>query len=116
MMGLRRKIALWLCPDLTPVKPVVVAEAAAAHGPGDGFEYECLLALFERYAAHVDRSETTVAKWAGAHARLVTRLRDNKGCNVDTYNQVMRWFDQTWPADLPWPADIPRPSRKKDAA
>ncbi|MCB1345340.1 MAG: hypothetical protein H6900_09945 [Rhodobacter sp.] len=68
-------------------------------------------------AAHVGRSEATIAKWCGVHTRLFRRLSEGKGCRVDTYNDALRAFSDRWPADLEWPRDIPRPPKgKKEAA
>jgi hypothetical protein len=75
-----------------------------------------LLKLARMLAAHSGRSEVTVAKWCGVHARLFTRMAGGHGCRVDTYNLALRAFADRWPADLEWPADIPRPPRKSEAA
>lgn len=73
--------------------------------------------LAETYAAHVNRSVTSVAEWAGLHSRLYRRLRDGHGCRVQTYNRAVQWLSDHWPADLEWPSDIPRPPKsKKEAA
>ena len=85
-----------------------------------GMEYSHLITLAKVLAAHKGRSEMTVAKWCGVHARLFLRLKDGRGCRVDTFNAAMGAFSDRWPADLEWPRDIPRPrpvpQRKEKAA
>jgi hypothetical protein len=71
-------------------------------------ENEWPLILGSAYAAHIDRSLYTVAARIGVHPKLFERLRDGKGCHVDTYTEVLRWFDLHWPADLEWPEAVPR--------
>jgi hypothetical protein len=73
-------------------------------------ETKHLITLASSLAGHVGRSETTVMKWCGVHARLFKRLQAGGGCNVETYNTAMKAFAGLWPEDLAWPSDIPRPS------
>lgn len=76
-----------------------------------------LTTLASILAAHVGRSDVTVAKWCGLHTRLFSRLRRGLGCRVDTYNAALAAFSDLWPRDLEWPRDIPRPPKsKKEAA
>lgn len=75
-----------------------------------------LLKLSGTLAVHLDRSEATISNWVVGHARLFSRLRADLGCNTDTAEKALNWFDKNWPADLAWPADIPRPSKSKRAA
>ena len=75
-----------------------------------------LTLLAATLAAHVGRSETTVAGWCGVHKRLFTRLSTGKGCRVDTYNKALVAFSDLWPADLEWPRDIARPAAKRRVA
>lgn len=80
-------------------------------------QYSHLTQLASLLAAHVGRSDMTVAKWCGVHARLFLRLKAGAGCRVDTFNAAMAAFSERWPADLAWPADIPRPNKpNKEAA
>jgi hypothetical protein len=79
-------------------------------------QYEHLTSVCETLAAHRQRSEMTVARWAGVHGRLFHRLAEGKGCRVDTYNRAIHWFSDNWPADLEWPHSIPRPKKPKEAA
>lgn len=76
-----------------------------------------LITLASIFAAHVGRSDVTVAKWCGLHTRLFSRLRKGEGCRVDTYNAALEAFSARWPDDLEWPRHIPRhPKAKKEAA
>lgn len=82
-----------------------------------GMQYLHLITLAKTLAAHKGRSEMTVAKWCGVHARLFTRLKDGGGCRVDTFNAALCAFSANWPIDLEWPRDIPRPvPQKKEKA
>lgn len=106
----RRRFALWICPELARLP---------ADGPGrdrnDGIDPRRIVNLVDILAAHVDRSELTLAKRAGVHTRLVRRLRQGDGCTVETYRKMMCWLDRNWPADLEWPSDVPRPARVAEA-
>lgn len=80
-------------------------------------QYSHLTTLASLLAQHVGRSDMTVAKWCGVHARLFLRLKAGAGCRVDTFNAALAAFSDRWPADLDWPRDIPRPPKsKKEAA
>ncbi|RUS64909.1 hypothetical protein EGN72_02640 [Pseudorhodobacter sp. E13] len=84
-------------------------------------ENEWPLILGTAYADHIGKSLYTVAARVGVHSRFFERLAGSSGCRVDTYNAVMGWFDENWPADLAWPEAVPRPStrapkRKRRAA
>lgn len=76
-------------------------------------EYEHLITLSSALAAHVQRSDKTVAKRCGVHARLFDRLKAGKGCRVDTFNAAMRNFAAIWPDDLQWPGHVPRPDPER---
>lgn len=69
-----------------------------------------LIALVEAYAAAVDRKEATIANLAGRDSRFFARMREGKGCSVDTLNHMLEWFSDHWPEDAPWPEEISRPS------
>lgn len=68
----------------------------------------------ETFAAHVGRSEVTIAKWCGVHTRLFRRLRAGEGCRVDTYNKALRSIAERWPSDLEWPRAVPRPETRAE--
>lgn len=79
-------------------------------------QYLHLLTLASDLAAHVGRSETTIAKWCGVHARFFQRLRDGKGCNVRTAERAAWELHSRWPKDLAWPREVPVPHKPKEAA
>lgn len=79
-------------------------------------QYLHLITLASLLAQHVGRSDMTVAKWCGVHARLFLRLKAGAGCRVDTFNAALAAFSDRWPTDLQWPTDIPRPSVSKEKA
>ena len=49
---------------------------------------------------------------AAGSAKFFRDLRsgERSGCTLQTYERVLRWFSDHWPADLEWPSDIPRPA------
>lgn len=73
MMDLRRKLALWLCPDLA--NPVLEASIEPTQtGPekfqGDQSEYSHLLKLVGLLSKSLNRSEATISNKIFGHARL----------------------------------------------
>lgn len=79
--------------------------------------YQHLLLLSDELSAHTGLAHATISNRAVGRATLFKRLRDRKGCTVDTAIQAFDWFSDNWPSDLDWPEGIPRPERsKKDAA
>ena len=72
--------------------------------------------LGQIYCNATGLSEARVADLACSNPYLFKRLRENKGCTVKTYNRVLQWFSDHWPADdLLWPADIERPEPGPDS-
>ncbi|MDP2737518.1 MAG: hypothetical protein Q8O82_02140 [Pseudorhodobacter sp.] len=112
-MQIRRRVALWICPELgtgaAPATAPVTHTAILIDG-------QALILLAATLAAHTGRSEFTIAKWCGVHARLLYRLRKGEGCRVDTFNHAMRAISDRWPSDLEWPRAIPRPGKSMEAA
>ncbi len=68
-----------------------------------------LLTLAAACSAGSGRSEARIANLAGCDSRFFVRLREGKGCTVDTLERVHRWFSANWPQDAPWPEGIDRP-------
>lgn len=103
-MSIRRKIALWICPELgekpTPVSPLDLVDLARA------------------YAGHFALSVSRVSFLVRGDGGFFQRLTKGAGCTVKTSALVVQWFSDSWPADLEWPAHIqrPKPTDKKDAA
>jgi len=75
-----------------------------------------LLALADLFCAHSHLSEATISNKITAHARLFSRIRENKGCTVKTFHAATTWFSENWPADLAWPKQITRPIAPANSA
>jgi hypothetical protein len=122
-MDWRRKLALWLCPDLalavTPaVSPALPLEAEVASKCGAAMDQKAaLITLAETLATHQGVTHFAISMRALGKGDFFKRLtRPGAGCHIRTAERLMRFFDQTWPSDLAWPPSIPRPSDKKDVA
>ena len=61
------------------------------------------------YRDATGRSEARISDLACSNPHLFKRLRANKGCTIATYNRVLAWFSEHWPAGVQWPSEIPRP-------
>jgi len=40
------------------------------------------------------------------------RIMRGGGCQAATAEEITRWFDENWPADLNWPKGVPRNPRR----
>ena len=132
LFPVRRRAALWLCPELAQATQTVVRIAPRNSGPVQ-VEIDQVLRLGEALLAR-DQSKTFLnalgygkrpvgmplndpVRFVYTHAYLANetwkRLRDNPPAKIrpETYQKLMAFFTKHWPADLPWPADIPRPAR-----
>ena len=69
-----------------------------------------LLGLVSAYADRSGLAEATLAQRAAGDWRFFDGLRQGKSFRVRTFDQVVSWFHDHWPAGLDWPADVPRPS------
>lgn len=65
--------------------------------------------LAETLSAKTGLAEATISNRAVGRATLFKRIREQKGCTVDTAVTAFDWFAANWPGDLEWPRDIPRP-------
>lgn len=108
---LRRRAALWLCPELrtenhTVSSPMLTLSAAE------------LLVLANAMSSHTGIAVSNFAVKAVNNGKLFKALNNKQGCTLRTAARVAQWFSDHWPDDLPWPADIPRPARvnSEDAA
>ena len=107
-MGLRRKIALWICPELdapddNPVRAMMNTED--------------ILKLAEQYTAQKGYALTTIATYAAGDGKFFKRLSAGATCTLKMTAQVLQWFSDNWDEDLEWPRSIPRPKpNKKEAA
>nr|WP_321985360.1 hypothetical protein [uncultured Lichenicoccus sp.] len=75
-----------------------------------------LIELVERMAAARGLSEARVANLAGRDGRFFIRLREGKGCKVDTMYSTIQFFSDNWPPNAEWPASIHRPPAGRVAA
>ena len=69
-----------------------------------------ILALSRLYVGATKAAFSTIAMKAARDARFFDRLKDGKGFTVKTYDTVLRWFSENWPADAVWPTEIDRPA------
>lgn len=65
-----------------------------------------LLLLAKEYCRATGKSESRVATIVHSQGTFFDRLRSGKGCTVDTYLKVKRWFDENWPAGAAWPVGV----------
>ncbi len=72
-----------------------------------------LLKLAEDYGRFRNLSEATISNKACGHARLFSRLRQGRGCNLNTAQKAISWFSEHWPSDLAWPTGVDRPAPKR---
>ena len=72
-----------------------------------------LLALMDGFREARPLSEARVANLAGRDSRFFSRLREGKGCSVDTLLKTRAWFDENWPDGAHWPRDVPRPAEAR---
>ena len=69
-----------------------------------------LVALAEEYAAVKKVSLWRVGHLSANRGSFFVDLQNQRRhCQTNTYERVIQWFSDHWPADEPWPADIPRP-------
>ena len=62
--------------------------------------------LAEAYRAATKISEARLATVILDRSVFFTRLREGKGCNVDTLIRVRRWFHEHWPEGIAWPEGV----------
>lgn len=75
-----------------------------------------LTTLADRYARATNRSLARVSTLVRNDGKFFDRLKDGRGCTVDTYESSLQWFSDHWPAGEPWPKGIMRPERTGAAA
>lgn len=75
-----------------------------------------ILILAERFGAATGLAPATVAMRVARDARFFDRLNDGKGFTVKTYDNVLGWFSDHWPATAKWPSDVPRPEAHRNGA
>lgn len=132
----RRRVALWLCPELSASYPVLVVtprgggpvqpeldqvirlgailKSRAPAGRFTRFSEALGYALPPRdmpyehpYRRKYNDALHMSGRWLQLKNNPPAQMREK------TYRELMTFFADHWPADLPWPADIPRPPKSK---
>jgi hypothetical protein len=62
--------------------------------------YKTPLLLAKAYADHANITHWRVSFLVRGDGNFFDRLRKGGGCNHVTYQKVMQWFSDHWPADL----------------
>ena len=106
--SLRRKLALWLCPDLAFRGE---APGKAESVPAISGLKNHILTLAARLAEHQGVTHWAISMRLAGKGDFLHRLAKPRGdCTTSTYERAMQFFARTWPADLQWPTDVPRPA------
>lgn len=93
---LRRRAALWLCPELIG-RPAAGTKAA-------------LLTLANTLARHDGVTHYAISMRAMNKGDFFKRLMEPEiDCRTRTAAKLIAWFDANWPDDLEWPEGIHRP-------
>ena len=66
--------------------------------------------LATSFGHHEGVSHWAVSYRATGKGDFFRRLMDGHTCTIATFNRILQWFSNHWPAGLPWPPDIPRPT------
>lgn len=69
-----------------------------------------------KYGKAKDLEPTTVGRLAAGDWRFFERIGDGASFTARKYDQILCWFADNWPDDLPWPADVPRPAPHQASA
>ena len=67
------------------------------------------------YASSKNISLATVSNLACGNATLFKRISHGGSCTIRTFNKVLQWFSDNWPADLFWPLETRRPGPSPDS-
>ena len=131
---LRRRVALFICPEFRDVPHQAAAFERKAKSPHMALAASQLRSLDRLYALHTGVRLThanapiytgSMYLWrtprervARAVISLLLRLRRDPICGTGMTNAFVArcYFSSIWPADLEWPRDIPRPPKSKEAA
>jgi len=72
-----------------------------------------LIRLASLFEGHTGTSPASVGKFALNDNTFFHRMVSGKGFTVRTFDRVVTWFSDHWPAGLPWPDDFERPMKKR---
>lgn len=56
-----------------------------------------LLDVANRFCTLTGKARGTIGNAVAKDARFFDRIEEGGGCTVDTYQNVMRWFDENMP-------------------
>lgn len=66
-----------------------------------------LVYLARTYATATNRSVARVSTLVRNHGGFFDRLERGQGCTMDTFFEVLEWFERNWPAGTVWPRGVP---------
>lgn len=128
MMGIRRAIALWICPELAELPPSAPDAQYPQSKRPDWFRLAQELRKLDRLYAAATGVTLTLADgpaYFGGRGLdrynallVIRRLRLNRsgGVRPSTHLSVCQYFSHIWPASAPWPSDIHRPVPSREGA
>lgn len=90
---LRKRLALWICPELQASKPATFQSG----------QQQAILALYHAYSGHTGRSHWEICEAAGVNNRAIQYLEDGRTVQPRTLSKLFWHFEAVWPAGLPWP-------------
>lgn len=125
-MGVRRNIALWICPDLNPARWVPALGSGADRSAASSENALHVKALDQVLTAYHGKALVwrdikpaigapadvgTVGETDAYQAiQTIRKLRPGAvpSCGEKAWFRAICLFDHVWPNDLEWPAPIPR--------
>lgn len=136
-LSLRRRVALWLCPEITALPLVVKAGGdvvsartehvirlgrifLASHDAPNfwvalGFKRRRSIPAWHPEWTQIDPLHQQSARLWIEWSSLVARP-PKRGVTDKTYDRLTQFFSDHWPEGAPWPSDIPRPAKSKGVA
>lgn len=69
-----------------------------------------LIDVASKFEAATGISVASIGKRSMNDNTLFARLAAGQGFTVKTYDRVIQWFSDNWPADLDWPSEVQRPA------
>lgn len=71
--------------------------------------------LIDRLAQSASLSPSYISVKCSGDSKFYKRLKAGGDVRLSTFNRIVQWFSDNWPADLLWPADLPRPAPSPDS-
>jgi len=75
-----------------------------------------LIDLAATYEAATGASRATIGKRALNDNTFYARIEDGSGFTIKTFDNLVGWFSENWPADPAWPEGIERPVKERASA